>query len=118
MSRRRRDREHDGVEDQASEEGGQLLGEVEQTADDPEQTAKEVPIETEGRSEPSTLPVGLKEMDPAETRLMDNWERRVEEDGTEQWICRGDFKVLGGVVPQGTIRSLPEAFALEVQRLG
>jgi len=78
---------------------------------------------------PAALPVGLQELieeDPIpeevlepltkEETLGDQWERQVSEDGTEQWINRRDFSVAGGVVPQGVIRSLDEAYALEIQR--
>lgn len=63
------------------------------------------------------LPSGLtaKEMEAA---IKDNWRKRVEDDGTEQWVNQGDFKVPGGAVPQGTVRPLDEAYALEVQRVG
>ena len=56
--------------------------------------------------------------DPKAAALEDNWEKRVEEDGTEQWINRGDFKIPGGAVPGGVIRSIDEACALEAQRCG
>lgn len=102
------------------------------------------PDEAEGSDEtevgtspdfPEELPVGLKELPAAdggsktsqmEAALKDGWERRVEEDKdalakgkkVEQWINRRDFNTSDGVVPQGVIRPLEEAYALECKRYG
>lgn len=75
---------------------------------------------------PQALPVGFKELteeeDPAVSEqtaaLLDGWERRLTENGEEEWVNRRDFKVPGGAVPQGVTRSRAEAHALEVQRCG
>ena len=66
----------------------------------------------------STFAAPVVKKDPKESMLQGGWEKRIEDDGTEQWINRRDFIIRGGAVPQGTIRPLEEAIALEVQRLG
>lgn len=84
--------------------------------------SEEVAASEESQDFPEPLPVGLKELggEPKskEDVLCPNWVKRVEDDGTEMWVCQGDFKVPGGAVSGGTVRTLEEAFALEVKRLG
>lgn len=97
-----------------------------------------LPAETVGEATPpEALPVGFKELPEKEQKgtseraameaaVKDGWECRVEEvkehgkpdHQTEQWVNRRDFKTPGGVVPQGVIRPLEEAYALESQRCG
>ena len=64
------------------------------------------------------LPAGLNELSHQEAALLDGWEKRANEDGAERWINRRDFQTRSGAVPQGVVRDLAEAYALEVQRLG
>lgn len=70
------------------------------------------------KAPPEALPVGLKEevpaeTDPRKTLLFEGWQRK-----GNQYINRRDFQTKDGAVPQGVVRSLEEAYALEVQRLG
>lgn len=78
-----------------------------------------------GASPPEALPIGLKEEvlegeDGASERaameaaIKDTWQPR--EDGL--WINSRDFITKDGAVPQGVVRTLEEAYALEVQKRG
>lgn len=70
---------------------------------------------------PEALPVGLKEEVPTgseqtdmKAAIKDTWQQR--ENG--MWINSRDFQTRNGAVPQGVVRPLEEAYALEVQKLG
>ena len=63
-------------------------------------------------SEPEVEPSGPDESERT-AALLDGWERR----GEDEWANRRDFRVPGGVVPQGVVRSCAEAYALEVRRI-
>lgn len=76
----------------------------------------------EEESQPEALPVGFVELPQEEASeraameaaIADTWQKA--DDG--MWINSRDFSTKDGAVPQGVVRPLEEAYALEVQKVG
>ena len=72
---------------------------------------------------PTASPPAGSTINPAQMRekLKDGWEEREETKSggrkVKMWVNRRDFKTKDGAVPQGVIRPLEEAYALESQRI-
>lgn len=73
------------------------------------------PVEGVENVASSTLPIGLKESAVGkEAYLEGTWYRT--EDG--MYINSRDFNTRDGAVPQGVVRTLDEAYALEAAKIG